>query len=209
MDLKKHILAEVDKLFSRYGIKSVTMDDIAKHLGISKKTLYLHFSDKNELVMTLTESKIESQTYIINQGYDQVENAVQELFVAVNNLEEILADTNPILFFDLQKYHPQAWGLFKNFRENSVYEKMLNNLSRGIKEGYYRHEINLEIIARMRIEQIDMAFNQNVFSTQKYSMSQVMRELTIHFLYGICTPEGQKLISDFRNTSYLPIPKAS
>lgn len=82
-----------------------------------------------------------------------------------------------------------------------MYEKVLDNLKRGIEEQYYRAEINLEIIARMRIEQIDMAFNQMVFSVQKFSTSQVIRELTDHFLYGICTDKGQKLISDFKRKS--------
>ena len=163
------------------------MDDIAKHLGMSKKTIYQHFSDKNKLVITLMKSKIASQASIISKGFEGVENAVHELFIAVDNLEEMLSNTNPTLFFDLQKYYPAAWALFKDFREHVLYEKVLDNLKRGIKEQYYRAEINLEIIARMRIEQIDMAFNQMVFSVQKFSTSQVIRELTDHFLYGICT----------------------
>ncbi len=198
MDLKTHILAEIDVLFSRYGIKSVTMDDIAKHLGLSKKTIYQYFSDKNKLITTLMESKIAVQVNIMQKGFEGVENAVHELFIAVDNLEEMLSNINPILFFDLQKYYPTAWALFKNFREHVLYEKVLENLRRGIKEHYYRTEINLEIIARMRIEQIDMAFNQMVFSVQKFSTSQVIRELTDHFLYGICTDEGRRLINDFK-----------
>ena len=201
MDLKTYILTEIDMLFSRYGIRSVTMDDIAKHLGMSKKTIYQHFSDKNKLVITLMKSKIASQVCIIDKGFEGVENAVHELFVAVDNLEEMLSNTNPTLFFDLQKYYPAAWALFKDFKEYVLYEKVLDNLKRGIEEQYYRAEINLEIIARMRIEQIDMAFNQMVFSVQKFSTSQVIRELTDHFLYGICTDKGQKLISDFKRKS--------
>lgn len=201
MDLKTYILTEIDILFSRYGIRSVTMDDIAKHLGMSKKTIYQHFSDKNKLVITLMKSKIASQVYIIDKGFEGVENAVYELFIAVDNLEKMLSNTNPTLFFDLQKYYPAAWALFKDFREYVLYEKVLDNLKRGIKEQYYRADINVEIIARMRIEQIDMAFNQMVFSVQKFSTSQVIRELTDHFLYGICTDKGQKLISDFKRKS--------
>ena len=199
MDLKTHILAEVDTLFCRYGIKSVTMDDIAKHLGISKKTIYQHFGDKNELVNTLIKIKIALQKQVINQELNKVENAVHELFIGVSNLEEVLSNTNPIFFFDLQKYHPTAWGFFKDFKENVLYEKVLDNLKRGIKESYYRPELNLEIIARARIEQIDMAFSQTVFTTQKFSTSEVMKELTTHFLYGICNNAGQKLIISLIN----------
>ncbi|MFN8406538.1 MAG: helix-turn-helix domain-containing protein [Sphingobacteriaceae bacterium] len=201
MDLQAHILLEVDRLFSRYGIKGVTMDDIAKHLGMSKKTIYQYFGNKNKLIITLMKGKIDAQVAIISEDFEQIGNAVDEIFISVNKLEEILFNTNPIVFSDLQKYYPEAWILFKDFREHVLYKKVLDNLERGIREKYYRAEINVEIIARMRIEQIDMAFNQMVFPVQKFSISQVIRELTDHFIYGICTDQGRKLMAYLKRES--------
>ena len=177
------------------------MDDIAKHLGMSKKTIYQYFVNKNKLIITLMKGKIDAQVAIISEDFEQIGNAVDEIFISVNKLEEILFNTNPIVFSDLQKYYPEAWILFKDFREHVLYKKVLDNLERGIREKYYRAEINVEIIARMRIEQIDMAFNQMVFPVQKFSISQVIRELTDHFIYGICTDQGRKLMAYLKRES--------
>lgn len=201
MDPKKHILSEVDKLFNRYGVKSVTMDDIARHLGMSKKTIYQYFENKNKLILTFMKEKIAAQVASINQGIEGVTNAVEELLFAVEKMEEILSQANPTLFFDLQKYYPEAWSLFRDFREHILYQKVLQNLQWGIAQKYYRSDINVEIIARLRVEQIDMAFNQQVFPVQKFSISQVIRALTEHFIYGISTESGRQILADFKQAS--------
>ena len=198
MDLKDHIIAEADSLFCQYGIKSVTMDDIAKHLGMSKKTIYLHFSDKNELVVNLMRNKIENQVCMMDKSVDESSDAVQEVFTAVTNMKGMLSKVNPMLFYDLQKYHPQAWAFFKAFREKNLFKIINQNLKRGIKEGYFRPEINLNILTRMRIEQVDSAFNQTTYPINDFNISQVITELTEHFLYGICTLKGHKLINKYK-----------
>ena len=199
MDLKDHILKEADKLFCQYGIKSVTMDDIAKHLGMSKKTIYQHYKDKNELVHILIKNKMETQVCVMDQNSVEASNAVEEVFRAVTQMQSMLSDINPVLFYDLQKYHPEAWMVFKTFRESNLFKVIRHNLGWGVQEGYYRKEINLDIISRMRIEHIDMAFNHTLTLVNKYGVLQVMKELTEHYLYGICTPEGNKLINKYKN----------
>jgi len=188
------ILQQSDLLFSQYGIKSITMDDIAKHLGMSKKTIYQHFDDKNDLLLKLMRLKMETQSCIIDECCDRADNAVHEVFFAITNLVEMLSRTNPTMFYDLQKFYPEAWAYFKDFRENVLLEKFKNNLKRGIAEGYYRPEIDIEIVSRMRIEQIEMSFNQQIFPVQQFSMSQVAKELTLHFVYGIANMKGFELI---------------
>lgn len=199
VELKEHILTEADKLFCQFGIKSVTMDDIAKHLGMSKKTIYQYYKDKKELVQILIKNKMESQVCVMDQNSTESSNAVDEVFRAVIQMESMLSNINPILFYDLQKYHPEAWLIFKNFRESKLFEVIKQNLDWGIKEGYYRKEINLDIISRMRIEQIDMAFNHSLSLVNKYGVFQVMKEITEHYLYGICTPLGHRLIEKYKH----------
>ncbi len=198
MDLKTRIIIEADSLFCQYGIKSVTMDDIAKHLGMSKKTIYLHFSDKNELVVDLMRNKMENQVCIMDKSAGESNDAVHEVFNAVINMKDMLSKMNPMLFYDLQKYHSEAWALFKEFRENNLFKNVNQNLKRGIKEGYFRTEINLDILTRMHIEQFDSAFNQTTYPIKDFNISQVMTELTEHFLYGICTLKGHKLINRYK-----------
>ncbi|HCN82197.1 MAG TPA: TetR/AcrR family transcriptional regulator, partial [Sphingobacteriaceae bacterium] len=114
-------------------------------------------------------------------------------------MESMLSNMNPMLFYDMQKYHPNAWLVFKTFRDSNLYKVIRNNLEWGIEEGFYRKELNLDIISRMRIEQIDMAFSHNSFVVNKHSVLQVMTELTEHYLYGICTLKGHKQVNKYKH----------
>jgi AcrR family transcriptional regulator len=104
LEVKEYIISESDKLFCQYGFKSVTMDDIAKHLGMSKKTIYAHFCDKNEIVNIVIDMKLNSQKCVIKENIEAAENAVHEMFFAVTSMKELLSNMNPTLFYDLQKY---------------------------------------------------------------------------------------------------------
>lgn len=175
------------------------MDDIAKHLGMSKKTIYSHFRDKNEIVNIVIQTKLNSQKCMIKDNIEASPNAVHEVFYSVTNMKELLSNINPTLFYDLQKYHPQVWLSFRDFREKALYTAIYNNLTRGIKEGYYREDIKPDILTQMRLEQIDLIFNSTTsYTNGKYGMAQVMAEITEHFLYGICTLRGHKLINKYK-----------
>jgi AcrR family transcriptional regulator len=198
LEVKDYIIDGADKLFCQYGFKSVTMDDIAKHLGISKKTIYQNFKDKNELINILIRDRIVNQDLQMNKCFDASENAVQELYFGMQDMDYFLATMNPMLFYDLQKYHQEAWLKFIAFKEKEIGKKILENLERGKQEGLYRAEINNEIIARMRLDQVDVVFTQNGhYDTNKNSLSSIMVEITRHFLFGICNNEGIKLIHKY------------
>ena len=98
----------------------------------------------------------------------------------------------------MQKYHPQAWQYFKGFREKKLFKVIYDNLKRGISEGYYRNEMNIDILTWMRIGQIDTVFTQLTYPSNKFNIAQVMTEITDHFLYGICTLKGHKLINTYK-----------
>ncbi|MFA6277643.1 MAG: helix-turn-helix domain-containing protein [Pedobacter sp.] len=199
MEVKEYIVEESDKLFCQYGFKSVTMDDIAKHLGMSKKTIYQHFRDKDELVNILIKAKLENQNCTMDFCATSAENAVHEIFFAITNIHELLSSMNPKLFYDLQKYHPKAWLYFKEFKENNLGKCIYANLERGIKEGFYRAEINKDILTQMRLDQVDLLFNQHDHYTKnKYNIAQVMAEITEHFLYGICNQKGLEKINHYK-----------
>lgn len=199
MDVKEYIISESDKLFCQFGLKGVTMDDIAKHLGMSKKTIYSHFDDKNDLVNIVIEQSLNSNKILINETIKKSDNAVQETFISLLNIKAQLSDINPSLFYDLQKYHPQAWLFFKNFREKYLFTTIHDNLKRGIAEGYFRKDIKADILTQMRLEQMDLIFSNSAsYTNGKYGIAHVMAELTEHFLYGICTLKGHKLINKYK-----------
>lgn len=201
MELQERILNKGDELFRRYGIRSITMDDIAKQLGVSKKTIYQHYPDKDELVIAVTKLNI-------SRHFDEVENccgpaahdAISELLAVNSSVGEMIRSFNPIMFYDLQKYHPKGWIEFREFRNKYVLNKIVDNMNRGIEEGLYREDINIEILSRMRLEQVDMTFNYEIYPPTDFQFGKVMEELTIHFLRGLVNENGMKLINQYKNT---------
>ncbi|GAB3907194.1 TetR/AcrR family transcriptional regulator [Mucilaginibacter boryungensis] len=201
MSQKERILAGSLELFFRAGIKSVTMDDIAKHLAVSKKTIYQFFTDKNELVIALVKQRMaedEQQMLEIMQKYD---NVIEQLLEMMKCSEEIAARANPILMYDLQKYHPEGWELVQQFKSNVVLQTLENLLKQGKEQGYIRPEIDVKVIARMRMNQVEMGFNTAIFPPHEFSPWAVQQQFLEHFNYGICTLEGYKLLEKYKNVN--------
>lgn len=201
MEIKEYIVEESDKLFCQFGFKSVTMDDIAKHLGMSKKTIYQHFSDKDELVNILIEDKLTKQNCTMDNCAVNAENAVHEIFFVITNIHEVLTNMNPKLFYDLQKYHPKAWLFFREFKEKNMGKAIADNLIRGVNEGLYRSDLKIDILTQLRLDQVDLLFSQqhDHFTMNKYSIAQIMIEITEHFLYGVCNQKGIALIENYKS----------
>ncbi|MCJ0742207.1 TetR/AcrR family transcriptional regulator [Pedobacter montanisoli] len=202
MDIKAHIIKEADGLFCQFGFKSVTMDDIAKHLGISKKTIYQHFKDKDELVNTLMTEKIANHKCEIQYQINNSANAVEEVLFTLQNVDSMLSTMNQKLFYDLQKYHTKAWLIFKEFKQHHISEAVYSNLQRGIHEGLYREELNIDIIAQLRLDQIDIIFGPHErYTKNRYNLANVIIEITKHFLHGICNEKGLALIKKYEKTT--------
>lgn len=200
LELREYIITESDKLFCQHGFKSVTMDDIAKHLGISKKTIYQHFKDKNELVNILITDKLDNQVCVM-EDQRKAENAVHEIYISIETINNSLTEMNPNLFYDLQKYHPEAWLKFRAFREKCITKSIAENLERGISEGIYRTDLNKNIITLMRLDQLDMIFTQkNEVINSGHSINQIMAEVTEHFLHGIVNEKGLELYNNYKQT---------
>ena len=199
LDLKKYIIEESDKLFCQYGFKSVTMDDIANHLGMSKKTIYQNFADKNELVDILIADKLGNQSCKMNDCAKNAKNAIHEIFLTIADIKELMGALNPKLFYDLQKYHPKAWLKFRNFKEKNLLITIHNNLKRGIEEGLYRSEINVDILSQLRLDHSSIVFQEHDhYTMNKYNIAQVIIEITEHFLYGISNEKGLALIATYK-----------
>ena len=198
MDNREKILFAAYELFFRYGIKSVTMDDIAKHLSISKKTIYLSFQDKDEVVHTLMEQVLLKDQADFITIAKNTSNVVEEVFVMMKKMNGILNTINPNIFYDLKKYHPKTWSLFHKFRMEFVVNCVVVSLEKGKKDGLVRLDINSNILAKLRGEEIEMGFNPAVFPIDKFKILAVQIAFVEHFLYGICTLKGHKLINKYK-----------
>jgi AcrR family transcriptional regulator len=197
MENKERILQKAHDLFMRYGIRSITMDEIAAQLGISKKTIYQFFTDKDEIVEAVCAQEIKKNEIECGHFRADSENAVHAIFIAVKETEEMLSSMNPLIMYDLEKHHPKAYKKFKDFKYQFLYKEIKENLQRGIDEELYRPEIDIEIVAKHRIESAFMGFNQELFPQNKYKMSDVLLEIAFLFLYSITTLKGRKMIEKY------------
>lgn len=201
MKIEDRILAGAQELFFKYGIKSITMDDIAKHLAISKKTIYLYFKDKNEVVETLMKARLKTDECEMHHSAMKSRNVIEEVFSIMNHISVMFSQMNPILFYELQKYHPNAWKLFKTFKEECVERMVEDSIKRGIREGLVRSDIDTRVIARMRMETLEMGLNPELFPPDKFKIVDVQLALLDHFLHGICTIKGHKMINKYKEIS--------
>jgi AcrR family transcriptional regulator len=200
LDIKKKILKAAESLFMKYGVRSISMDDISRHLSVSKKTLYQHFADKEDIVSMTCQAHIETVANQFIEIQNTAKNAIEELAKISVCLKQMTEDTNPSLLFDLQKYHPKAWNAWLNHKHKFIRESVIRNLKQGIQEGYYRPEINVEVIAAMRLELVQLPFDENVFPAAKFKLGEVQREIFDHFVHGIVTEKGRKLYQKYKET---------
>lgn len=194
INTKDRIRHKANELFMRYGLRSVSMDDIANSLGISKKTIYQFFADKNELVDAVLEETLTDNKKNCDRNRTTSSNAVEEIFLTMDTVEQIFRHMHPSLIFDMQKYHPQAFSRFLKHKNEYLYNTVSKNLERGIREALYRPEIDIEILSRFRVESMLMAFNPEFYITQKHNVAEVEQKILEHFLYGIASLKGHKLI---------------
>jgi len=198
MDPKERILLKAHELYFRYGIRSVTMDEIAVQCGISKKTIYQFFEDKDALVEAVMDKVIDKTQSDCSIDQHRSANAIHEVFLGLDMVQEMFATINPNILFDLQKHHPKAYEKLEQHKSKFFFSILKQNIEKGKKEGLYRTELHDDIIARMRLETCFMPFNQDIFPKEHYSLSFVEQELTEHFIYGMATAKGQKLIQKYK-----------
>ena len=181
------------ELFMQFGLKSVSMDDIATKLGISKKTIYQFYADKDALVDDVIQSLIQHNQQCCDIDQQKADNAVHEIFLAMDLIMEIFRSMNPSLLFDMQKYYPMAFQKFANHKNNYLYSIIKKNLIRGIAEELYRADLKIDVIARFRVESMLLPFSPEFHTKVKQNLADVEEEITLHFLFGMVSPKGYKL----------------
>lgn len=198
MSAKNQILEESYKLFHQFGIKSITMDDIAKHLSISKKTLYKHFKSKKDIVYEVMKKQIDYTETFSLKVFSESDNAIHELFRVMEMIRKIFHGMNASLLFDLQKYHPKSWRLMEDHQRNFVQDLIGKTLQRGMEEGLFRKDLNVNILIKLRLEEMKSAFDPIIFPSTEYNMEEVQIVLMEHFILGITTLEGHEMVLEYQ-----------
>ena len=193
-DREQQILQESGKVFMRLGIRSVNMDDIAQHLRISKKTLYQYVKDKNELVLKAVGRITDHHRACILGICAKSHNAIDESFEITRFVASQVGQVHPSVHFDLQKYHPEAWELLQSTERRDIHACITNNLQKGIEEGLYREDLDIDVIARIYISRFDVTFDGELFPADKYHFEDVIWELFRYHIRGIASDKGVKYL---------------
>ncbi len=198
MEVKERILEKAHELFVRYGIRSVSMDDIASQVGISKKTIYQYYTDKDELVNAVFSALLETNQQQCLWDRNKAENALHEVFLAFDMVQEMFANMNPSVLYDMEKYHPAAFKKFQEYKNSFLYGMIKSNIERGISEGLYRPEVDIDVLTKYRIYSMMLAFNPDFFPGNRVNLVHVELQLLELFLYGLATAKGQELIQMYK-----------
>ena len=193
---KVDILERASQVFMKLGIKSVTMDDMAKQLGISKKTLYNHFTDKSELVEDIIKAKLTEDRMAFQKASENAINAIDELFMVSKFVIETFKSVNPTVFYDLKKNYPVVWQLSIDHKWNFVYNEFLKNIERGIREGIYRADIHKEIYSKIFVSHIETIIEGEVFPWPEFSFETVFIENFRLHIRGIANEKGLKYFQE-------------
>lgn len=188
----------------QYSIRSVSMDDIAANLGMSKKTIYQYFKDKDELVDAVVEDVIITNQGKCNADRDKAENAIHEIFLVMDMMAEMFKTMNPSILFDMQKYHPAAFAKFRKHKNEFLYNICAQNLERGVKEELYRPEIAIDILCRYRVESMFIPFSPEFRQSLKHNLAEIEEEIIIHFLFGLASMKGYKMILKYMEQKAKP-----
>lgn len=201
-DKQVEMIRQITQVFMRYGIRSVNMDDIARELKISKKTLYKYFKDKNDVVSTAMKARCLLEQSIVKQFLGESENAIDELMLITKFVGEELQDVHPSVVFDIQKYYPEAWGIINEHKTVFIKNSIVQNLERGISEGLYRKNLNVDIISAIYENHMEAVLGSNDVITGKITMQQVHLEVMRYHIRGIANEKGIEYLKEKIKTEH-------
>ena len=197
METNTRILVFAESLFMQRGIRAVSMDEIAVGLGMSKKTLYQYFPDKDELVDAVVAAHLARMQADARQWREQAQDAVHEMFITMERIQLHLSNMNPILLHDMQKFHPRAFQRFREHKDVFLFDLVRANLQWGISEGYYRSDLDTDVLCRFRLASMMIPFNTDLFPPQQFNLGKLSQTLLLNFVFGLATEKGHKRLTNY------------
>lgn len=195
--------------FMTYGVRSVTMDDLARELRISKKTLYQYVANKADLVKLVAEYYLEQENIHLLAVQQREGNAIEEMFDIAGYVSLQLSKINLAAIYDFRKYYPEIWADIEDKRTEMITQMMRKNLERGISEGLYRADINAQVLIRLYLAATRSFAEDDYYQLNNYLPTDVFRELFKYHIYGIASNSGiaylQQNLDKFKKTIYASI----
>ncbi|GAA0876935.1 TetR/AcrR family transcriptional regulator [Wandonia haliotis] len=196
---REEILLKATQVYTRYGIRSVTMDDLARELSVSKKTIYNYFKDKDEIVQEIIKTKLEADRFNCGLNESTAKNAIEELLGISQFVADMVKNVHPSVFYDLQKYHPKAWELLNTHKWEFLFGQILKNIKRGIDEGLYRDNMNPDLVARLHLAKSDLVFGGEFFPIDQSNIEEIFTELFRLQIRGMASEKGLEYLKQRLN----------
>lgn len=198
---KDKILSCAENLFRKYGIRSISMDDMAHHLSMSKKTIYESFADKNEIVyqiITVFRKKMEGLVEAIS---DKPANPIERLIRLFICITSMIRETSPTLIHDLQKYHENAWQILQDFRDDFLASKVKDIVTDGISKHYLNPTLDVNFYVTLFLQLVQLSGNEKLFPRAKYSEHAVAINLIDCLVSGIATEKGRRVSKNLKSNT--------
>ncbi|HEX2617933.1 MAG TPA: TetR/AcrR family transcriptional regulator [Flavobacteriales bacterium] len=188
------IVEEATKVFWKYGIRSVTMDDVARHLGISKKTLYQYVTDKSDLVTKVLNNTSDRFSVEIDRIRANGHNAIDEMLAIASYISKQISAFHPSIYFDLAKYYPEACRIMDKNKQVLVVEQIAENMRKGMREGLYRADMNVPLLAKLYVVRFDHAMTMEMGQQTGLGLAEMNWELFRYHIHGIASDKGIKYL---------------
>ena len=198
MEISKKIAQKAHALFTRYGIRSTSMDDIASDLGISKKTVYQFYSNKNSLVETFVDKEIDEHIFRCKFLTANSDDAIIELYFLLEYTKELYHIISPAVIYDLEKNHELGYEKIKDHKAVFIYEILKANILRGIKTGLYREDFDINVITTFFLESMALMSDPEIFPRIHHSKIQPTEEIFACLISGIVTPVGLEVVGAYK-----------
>lgn len=181
-------------LFNKFGIRSVTMDDVAREMAVSKKTLYKFFENKADLVNKCVMTIFDQVQGCMMEIHSSAQNSIDELFDIDNVIRQIMEDHNPSLHFQLHKYYPQTAKAMYEGRRELINKMISENIDNGKRDGLYRESIDTEIITHLYCSKMESIPEDQEDLMKRFHSKQVKRQALEYHIRGIASPKGLKYL---------------
>jgi len=197
MELRERIIGEAFQLFMKYGIRSVTMDQISRQLGISKRTLYEVFKDKNELLLEGLDHFSTIKREEARVTIEKSDNVIETIHILARTAEQIKQQINPLFFEDIKKHYRDVHTMLTTDGRQRDYTLTLELLKKGVSDGLFKKGLNTELVNSFFHQIMNIVMDEDVFPENRYSDDEIYRNIIMPYLMGISTEKGQEQIRKY------------
>jgi AcrR family transcriptional regulator len=207
MEKSERIIEEALRLFMKYGIRNITMDELAKHLGISKRTIYERFKDKDSLLLLCIKSLSADQKSRINRIIKESSHVIDSIYRIIGEKSAMMRNLNPLFMEDMRKFHPAIFKLIHQRDELEDISLTEQLLIKGKEEGIFLPEINTSLVTRFMREMFRLFGDNEVFPFEQYDRTEMFDNIFMTFIRGLCTANGIEILECYKHANHTQTPE--